>query len=73
LNLELKNYHSRNDFLFLWYELFHLAHFNAEFPFKRDLLFNDRYLSQLLSLGIPSNFDPLDDALLNEEQESTLA
>jgi hypothetical protein len=60
--------------LVLWYELFHQAHFANDFHFKRDLLFNDRYLSQILSLGIPSNFEPVDETLLfNDEDESNFS
>ena len=54
------SYHSKNDFLIKWFELFHRAHFGEDTIFNRDLLFNDKYLSQLLSQGIPSDFDQID-------------
>ena len=46
-------------------------HFAEEFQFRRDLLFNDNYLSHILSLGIPSNFDPSDESLFFEEQDDS--
>ena len=71
--MHIMNYHSKNDFLIKWFELFHRAHFPEGPLFNRDLLFNDRYLSQALSLGIPSEFDMIDAADLNTPPNSNVA
>ena len=67
------NYHSKNDFLIKWFELFHRAHFGDELLFNRDLLFNDKYLSQVLSLGIPSEFHHIEASDLNTGLSSNVA
>jgi hypothetical protein len=67
------NYHSKNDFLIKWFELFHRANFSSDTVFNRDLLFNDKYLSQLLSLGIPSEFHHIDSSDLTTPQLSAAA
>lgn len=57
----IKNYHSKNDFLIKWFELFHKSHMSEDQIFNRDLLFNDRYLSQVLFLGIPTEFERIEE------------
>ena len=56
----MKQFHSRNDFLILWFELFHKAHFPQNIFFSRDLLFNDKYLQLILGIGIPEEFEKIE-------------
>jgi hypothetical protein len=45
----------------MWFEFFHLANGWPKCEFSTELLFSDRYLLQILSIGIPSDFDPIDE------------
>lgn len=50
----------RQDFLFEWFQKFHNNHhvLKSIYKFnKSDCLFNERYISQLLHLAIPSEFE----------------
>jgi hypothetical protein len=45
----LKVYHSKQEYLYKWFQLFHIAHGWNKSDFSSELLFSDEYLLQLLS------------------------
>jgi hypothetical protein len=60
VNSELKNYHLKNEFLLQWFSQFHYDNFEESVLFSKDLLFNDKYLSHMLFLGLPNEFESVD-------------
>ena len=60
VNSELKNYHLKNEFLLQWFSQFHCYNFEESVLFSKDLLFNDKYMSHMLSLGLPNEFETVD-------------
>ena len=53
----------RQDFLFEWFQKFHVNHHVLKCIYskfdKQNCLFNERYIAQMLHVAIPSEFDSI--------------
>jgi len=59
----MNTYQRKREFLFKWFEAFHISKGWSRYEFTSDILFSDEYLLQLLSSAIPGDFTPLDDEM----------
>ena len=57
----MKSHNNKNEFLYKWFELYHVSLEWPAYEFATDLLFSDNYLLKILSIGIPNDFETIED------------
>ncbi|CDW81842.1 UNKNOWN [Stylonychia lemnae] len=61
MNQQLKSQNIKHEFLYKWFETYHVAIGWMKYDFCKDLLFSDSYLLKILSISIPNEFEPFDE------------
>jgi hypothetical protein len=57
----VKSQNIKHEFLYKWFETYHVAMGWMKYDFCKDLLFSDLYLLKILAMANPNEFEPFDE------------